>query len=176
MRSWQIKIFRDSKRTHLNFKIKPILGNQKKPIPQKKKIFCTMLSYLRQFRTYNKEEVHNHRVFVQQKVPQHIIPIEQICHLCKTQLSNPITVTNNAKVVTLQGVFHNFKSFRNVFNVVTSIDIKNQTTEYIIMMIAFSLVLIYVSIFSNIYNTIVQLLHLSTHTILCSTRNFRTTK
>ena len=70
-----------------------------------------MLSYLRQFRTYNKEEVHNHRVFVQQEVPQHIIPIEQICHLCKTQLSNPITVTNNAKVVTLQGVFHNFKSF-----------------------------------------------------------------
>ena len=78
---------------------------------EEENILHIMLNYLRQFKTYNKEEVHNHRVFAKQKVPQHIIPIEQICHLRKTQLSNPITVTNNAKVVTLQGVFHNFKSF-----------------------------------------------------------------
>ena len=70
-----------------------------------------MLNCLRQFKTYYKEEVHNHRVFVKEKAPQHIIPIEQICRICKTQLSKPITVTNNAKVVTLQNVFHNYKSF-----------------------------------------------------------------
>ena len=112
MKSCQIKIFWALKRIHLNFKIKLIPGNHKETYPsEEENILDIMLNYLWQFKTYNKEEFHNHRVFDKQKVLQHIIPIEQICHLCKTQLSGPITVTNNAKVKTLQDVFHNHKSF-----------------------------------------------------------------
>ena len=144
MKSCQIKIFWALKRIHLNFKIKLIPGNHKETYPPEvENILDIMLNYLWQFKTYNKEEFHNHRVFDKQKVLQHIIPIEQICHLCKTQLSGPITVTNNAKVKTLQDVFHNHKSFvKKCFQCGTSIDIKNQTMEYMIRMIAFSLVLI----------------------------------
>ena len=112
MKSCQIKIFWALMRIHLNFKIKLIPGNHKETYPpEEENILDIMLNYLWQFKIYNKEEFHNHREFDKQKVLQHIIPIEQICHLCKTQLSSPITVTNNAKVMTLQDVFHNHKSF-----------------------------------------------------------------
>ena len=69
-----------------------------------------MLKYIRN-KEYEKDQLKAHRTFNQSAVPANILPLEEICHLCCGDLSKPLSVSNNAKIMTLQGLFENYKSF-----------------------------------------------------------------
>ena len=78
--------------------------------PQDQDKLMIMLKYIRN-KEYEKDQLNAYRTFNQSAVPANILPLEEICHLCCGDLSKPLSVSTNAKIMTLQGLFENYKSF-----------------------------------------------------------------
>ena len=78
--------------------------------PQDQEKLIIMLKYIRN-KEYEKDQSKAYRIFNQSAVPVNILPLEEISHLCCGNLSKPLSVSTNAKIMNLQGLFENYKSF-----------------------------------------------------------------
>ena len=78
--------------------------------PQDQEKLIIMLKYIRN-KEYEKGQLKAYRTFNQSAVPTNILPLEEMCHLCCGNLSKLLSVSTNAKIMTLQGLFENYKSF-----------------------------------------------------------------
>ena len=74
--------------------------------PQDQKKLMIMLKDIRN-KEYKKDQLKAYRTFNQSAVPANILPLVQICHLCCGNVSKPLSVSSNAKIMTLPGLFEN---------------------------------------------------------------------
>ena len=97
-----------------------------------------MIVFMRDQQVYKSEAAKERNIFKKEIVPQNLILLQEKCYLCSATLSNPITVSANAFVVTFQKVFKDYISHvKQCLFCGDSIDIRHAYMGFTIMMIVF---------------------------------------
>ena len=67
-------------------------------------ILKTMMQYLQEFKRYDADDIRRYRLVNKALVPIHLMPTETVCHDCNSQLSKPIKLTHDTKILSFQGI------------------------------------------------------------------------